>query len=111
MPLLMIAENRFLSVVASKGTLGTNILLRLVFSSHPPHADAFADVHKIRLRVEQLAFLPQVLYEFWAVANRFRQSYWQLLIEVAHVRLTVSPWKVIAPPASAIRLSPVPYST
>ncbi len=53
-----------------KVLLDTNILLRLAVASHPTHTDAIAAVHKIRLRGDQPAIVPQVLYEYWVVATR-----------------------------------------
>jgi predicted nucleic acid-binding protein len=53
-----------------KVLLDTNILLRLAVASHPTHADAIAAVHKLRLRGDEPAIVPQVLYEYWVVATR-----------------------------------------
>ena len=48
----------------------TNILLRLVKPDHPQHAAARAAVRGLVQAGHDLHLVPQVLFEFWAVATR-----------------------------------------
>jgi len=50
--------------------LDTNLLTRLTSTAHPHGGIARLVVHKILSRREQIAIVPQNLYEFWAVATR-----------------------------------------
>jgi predicted nucleic acid-binding protein len=50
--------------------LDTNLLARLTSTMHPHGSVARAAIHRILARREQLAIVPQNLYEFWAVATR-----------------------------------------
>jgi len=48
----------------------TNLLLREVQPGHVQHRAAVDAGNALRLRGDVLCFVPQVLYEFWAVATR-----------------------------------------
>jgi hypothetical protein len=48
----------------------TNLLLREVQSGHTQHRAAVEAENFLRLRGDTLCLVPQVLYEFWAVATR-----------------------------------------
>src|SRR5688572_7106307 len=50
----------------------TNLLGRLTDSGDPQCAAARAAVHRLFARRERLVIVPQILYEFWAVATRSR---------------------------------------
>jgi predicted nucleic acid-binding protein len=50
--------------------LDTNLLTRLTSQAHPHGVAARTAVHSLFARNEQLAIVPQNLYEFWAVATR-----------------------------------------
>jgi predicted nucleic acid-binding protein len=50
--------------------LDSNILLRLIQTTHPMHAAARDAVDALRKRGESLHVVPQNLYEFWVVATR-----------------------------------------
>jgi predicted nucleic acid-binding protein len=52
----------------------TNVLLRLAQPSHSMFAEAISAVASLRRQNESLCVVPQVLYEFWAVATRPVQS-------------------------------------
>ncbi len=48
----------------------TNVLLRLVQPSHSLHSAALAALSQWRRANQPLCLVPQVIYEFWAVATR-----------------------------------------
>lgn len=48
----------------------TNILLRLVKPDHPQHSAALAAVRRLLQAGHGVHLVPQVLFEFWAVATR-----------------------------------------
>lgn len=50
--------------------LDTNILLRHAEPLHPHHAESVEAVDRLHTAGHQLVIVPQVLYEFWAVATR-----------------------------------------
>lgn len=50
----------------------TNVLLRSVQLSHPHHRAAYDAIHQFAAAQHELCVVPQVLYEFWAVATRPR---------------------------------------
>jgi predicted nucleic acid-binding protein len=50
--------------------IDTNVVLRSVELMHPQHAAADQVVQRLIHRKELLVMVPQVLYEFWAVATR-----------------------------------------
>jgi predicted nucleic acid-binding protein len=50
--------------------LDTNLLGRLTDSNDPQCAPARKAIHRLLGRREQLAIVPQNIYEFWAVATR-----------------------------------------
>jgi len=50
--------------------LDTNLLTRLTRTAHPHGGIARAAVHQLLAQREQIAIVPQNLYEFWAVATR-----------------------------------------
>jgi predicted nucleic acid-binding protein len=49
---------------------GTNILLRLTDTDHPTHHVAKQAVSLLETRAANAVLVPQVLYEYWAVATR-----------------------------------------
>lgn len=52
--------------------LDTNLLGRLTDSTDPQRPTASRAVHQLFARGERLVIVPQVLYEFWAIATRRR---------------------------------------
>src|SRR5262245_52398736 len=52
--------------------LDTNLLARLTDSRDPQCSTARHAVHKLLAAGEQLVIVPQILYEFWAIATRAR---------------------------------------
>ena len=48
----------------------TNVLLRMAQPSHTMHGQAISAVSGLRMQSEVLCVVPQVLYEYWAVATR-----------------------------------------
>ena len=50
--------------------LDTNLLTRLTQTAHPHGGIARVAIHQLLARREQIAIVPQNLYEFWAVATR-----------------------------------------
>ncbi len=48
----------------------TNVLVRLAHLDHPHHAIAREVLRRLRDRDHELRTVPQVLYEYWAVATR-----------------------------------------
>jgi predicted nucleic acid-binding protein len=54
--------------------LDTNVLGRMTDSADPRYAVARDVVHLLLARQEQIAIVPQNLFEFWAVATRKRGS-------------------------------------
>jgi predicted nucleic acid-binding protein len=50
--------------------LDTNILLRIAEPQHSLHAITLSAVRQLRLTDRQPVVLPQIVYEFWAVATR-----------------------------------------
>ena len=50
----------------------TNVLLRWAKPGHSMHHSAVSVVSKLRSEGETLCVVPQVLYEYWAVAMRQR---------------------------------------
>ena len=48
----------------------TNILLRIAKTDHPQHAVADAAIEHLLSAAHSIHLVPQVLYEFWAVATR-----------------------------------------
>jgi predicted nucleic acid-binding protein len=53
-----------------KVLLDTNILLRAAEPSHPLHAIGVEAVEELKRRQMTLCVVPQVLFEYWAVATR-----------------------------------------
>ncbi len=54
--------------------LDTNILLRIAEPLHSLHAMTLEAVRQLRLSDRQPVVLPQIIYEFWAVATRSREN-------------------------------------
>lgn len=50
--------------------IDTNILLRIAEPSHSQHAAAVEAIRMIRVLAHRPVIVPQVIYEFWAVATR-----------------------------------------
>lgn len=50
--------------------LDTNVLLRFVESAHPQSSTSLDAIEMLEDRNHELVIVPQVLYEFWAVATR-----------------------------------------
>jgi predicted nucleic acid-binding protein len=50
--------------------LDTNILLRIAEPQHPLHSTTLEAVRHLRRTNRQPVVLPQIIYEFWAVATR-----------------------------------------
>lgn len=50
--------------------LDTNILIRYGDRGQPDHADAVSAVHSLEAGGHEPVIVPQVLYEYWAVATR-----------------------------------------
>lgn len=50
--------------------LDTNILIRYGDRGQPEHADAVSAVHALEAGGHEAVIVPQVLYEYWAVATR-----------------------------------------
>ena len=48
----------------------TNVHLRLIEPSHALHSSAVAALDVLRLAGERTCVVPQIVYEFWAVATR-----------------------------------------
>jgi predicted nucleic acid-binding protein len=51
----------------------TNVLLRMAQPAHPMHAQAMSAVDALSSGGETLCVVPQVVYEYWAVATRPEQ--------------------------------------
>ena len=52
----------------------TNILLRLVERNHPQQMVSAEAINLLLARGHELVIVPQVVYEFWVVATRLRES-------------------------------------
>jgi predicted nucleic acid-binding protein len=48
----------------------TNVVLRMLQTSHPDYTVAADAIRTVRQRNHQVAIVPQVLYEYWVVATR-----------------------------------------
>src|ERR1700684_926332 len=53
-----------------KVLLDTNIVARAAEPAHPFHSIANEAIRRLHARGDELVIVPQVLYEFWAVATR-----------------------------------------
>ena len=51
----------------------TNVLLRMAQPAHPMHVQAISAINTVSSGGETLCVVPQVVYEYWAVATRPEQ--------------------------------------
>ena len=50
--------------------LDTNILARYSQATHPLHAPTLSTLKRLREQNHDLCIVPQVVYEYWAIATR-----------------------------------------